>query len=147
MAPRDRALKELGRVAERLLYPTGSGSRCSDGGARHLSLPGQILPRERGGGTGPGNHAALVLPAGRKPCQYTVFQPEGEGARMSRSARRFQGQKVGQRSVPPHPCGHTSPKGVVFNNKKLLKIGQRWFVWMKQSRMPDSQTSSTGCQE
>ncbi|NWX00817.1 MERL protein, partial [Caloenas nicobarica] len=29
---------------------------------------------------------------------YTGFQPEGEGARMGRSARRLQGQKVGQQS-------------------------------------------------
>lgn len=70
-----RSAEEGERVAEWLLYPTGSGSRCSDRGACHLSLPGQILSWERRGGTGPGNHTALVLPAGRSHVSTLFSNP------------------------------------------------------------------------
>lgn len=117
-----------------LLYPTGPGSWCPDRGAQNLSLPGQILSWERRGGTGPGNHPALVLPAGRS--QYTVTQPEGEGARMS---RRCQGHTVGQQSVL-HILMFTPLQRDLSSATKTSS--NRWrMVFVEKAVCPDWQTS------
>lgn len=123
VAPRNRALKKLGGVVEWLFYSPGSGSWCANRGTCHLSLPSQILSWECRGGAGPGNHTALVLPAGRSlVSQYVVFQHEGGRSQDEQKCKKVLGtEEFGQQSVVLYHYIHTPLNAVVFNSRSVLK--------------------------